>query len=84
MKKIISIFIVVLALAIPLRAQVFMIDDDHNLRTESEDVLSVVPLNGVTWDQTNELYTPLGNSILLLAVFGGAYLLRKKTQQENN
>ena len=70
-----------IALAMPVRAQVFMVEDDHNLRTESEDVLGIVPLNGATWDQSNESYTPLGTGILLLSALGGAYLLKKKKQQ---
>jgi len=82
MRKVITIFIVTLALALPVRAQVFMVEDDHNLRSETEDVLGVIPTNGVTYDQSNEPYAPLGEGLLLLTTLGAAYLLQKKKENK--
>ena len=86
MKKVITIFIVALALALPVRAQVFMVEDDHNMRSETEDVLGIVPMNGQTLDQANdpEAFAPLGEGILLLTALGGAYLLNKKRKNKSH
>lgn len=78
MKKKINILILGLLLSTAAQAQIFMTEDDHNLRSRSSEVLGVVPLNGVNYDQTNETYTPIGEGVLLLAALGGAYLLKKK------
>lgn len=79
MKKTLIIFTLLITLAAPLRAQVFMLDGDENYRTpEDPEVFAGLPENfglGVDW------YTPVGDGIALLVAFGGAYLLKKKTKK---
>lgn len=81
MKKKINILILGLLLSTAAQAQIFMTEDDHNLRSGSSEDLGVVPLNGVNYDQTNETYTPIGEGVLLLAALGGAYLLKKRNNK---
>ena len=82
MKKILKIVIIAAALmmgaANDSQAQVFIMENESNLREDTEDVLGwpVNPQNG--YGTSNDEYTPLGDGILLLAALGGAYLLRKK------
>ncbi len=76
MKKKLIIFTLLLTLAGPMRAQVFMLDGDENYR-EPEDpaVFADLPENfglGVDW------YAPMGDGLALLAALGGAYFLKKK------
>lgn len=79
MKKIITILTLALALALPMHAQVFILEDETNeFRNETEvngDWNNVI-VHGSQDDQTN--YMPLGNGIALLVAFGGAYLLNRK------
>lgn len=85
MKKVRIIFsIIAFALALPASAQIFMAEDELNMRKDPEDVLSnvFIPVNGALADQANPVYTPLGEGILLLTALGGAYLLNKK--RKNN
>lgn len=81
MKKKLIIFTLLLTLAAPMHAQVFMMDGDENYR-ESEDpeVFAGLPENyglGVDW------YTPMGDGLALLAALGSAYLLKKKKKKSN-
>ena len=80
MKKILLIFTLFLALAAPMRAQVFMMDGDENYRDpEDPGVFAGLPENyglGVDW------YTPVGDGILLFAALGGAYLLNKRKKSK--
>ena len=78
MKKILLIFTLFLTLAAPLRAQVFIMEEDEN---EFRNVFGNGEWNNVIYhgsgdDQTN--YLPVGEGIMLLSALGGAYLLRKK------
>ena len=82
MKKILKIVVIAAALmtgaATDSHAQVFIMENESNLREDTEDVLGwpVNPQNG--YGTSNDEYTPLGDSILLFAALGGAYLLRKR------
>ena len=69
--------LLLLVLAAPLRAQVFMTEDEMNLRTseDAEDPF-ILQSGGLEYDQTN--WVPVGSGIVLLTALGGAYLLRKK------
>ena len=84
MKKILKIVIIAAALmmgaANDSQAQVFIMENESNLREDTEDVLGwpVNPQNG--YGTSNDEYTPLGDGILLLAALGGAYLLKKKNK----
>lgn len=84
MKKKIHIIIaaLLLLLASTAPAQVFMTEDDDNLRVEEGDmdVFGRIPYHGVDYDQAND-YAPVGDGILLLGVLGGAYLLGKRKKE---
>lgn len=82
MKKILKIVMIAAALmtgaATDSQAQVFVMENESNLREDTEDVLGwpVNPQNG--YGTSNDEYTPVGDGLLLLAALGGAYLLKKK------
>ena len=81
-KRIVSamaILALVLGTTISANAQIFLDDDDVNLRGNGDgnmDIGNIIPQHNVDWDQAN--YTPVGEGLLLLSVLGGAYLLGKK------
>ena len=79
MKKILLIFTLFLALAAPMRAQVFIMEEDENDRVTNVfgngDWNNII-VHGSADDQTN--WVPLGEGILLLSALGGAYLLKMK------
>ena len=81
-KKILTIVIVVLLSLTTHTAysQIFLMDFDQgeNPRVESEDMWLIIPIEGLESDQ----YVPIGDSILLLAGLGGAYLLAKKKKKD--
>ena len=78
----------VLLLSMPLRAQVFMTQDDLEKERDGQwsDIGLIIPIHEQDFDQAEEApeedYTPLGSGIVLLAALGGAYLLGKK--RKNN
>ena len=77
MKKILLIFSILLALAAPMRAQVFIMEEDEN---EFRNVFgngewNNIIVHGSADDQAN--FVPLGEAVLLLTALGGAYLVRK-------
>ena len=79
MKKILLIFTLFLALAAPMRAQVFIMEEDENQRVENvfgNGEWNNIIVHGSADDQTN--WVPMGGGVLLLAALGGAYLLRKR------
>ena len=82
MKKILLIFTLFLTLAAPMRAQVFIMEDDEN---EFRNVFgngewNNVIVHGSPDDQTN--WVPLGGGMFLLAAMGGAYLLKRKKENK--
>ena len=83
-KRIVSamaILALVLGTTMTANAQIFLDDDDMNVREHGNmDVGNIIPQHGVDWDQAD--YTPVGEGIVLLSVLGGAYLLGKKRQKE--
>ena len=87
MKKKIHIIIaaLLLLLASTAPAQVFMTEDDDNLRVEAGDmdVFGRIPYHGVDYDQAND-YAPVGEGIMLLTVLGGAYLLGRNRRNKVN
>lgn len=79
MKKILTIFMLLLALTASLRAQVFIMEEDENQRVDNvfgNGQWNNIIVHGSTDDQMN--YMPLGEGILLLAALGGAYLINKR------
>lgn len=81
MKKRVKILALGLLLTTAAQAQIFMTEDDQNSRMGTQTDLGVIPLNGSMDDQSNETYTPIGEGIILLSAFGGAYLLNKKKKK---
>lgn len=81
-KRIVSamaILALVLGTTMTVNGQIFLDDDDMNMRSGEHggmDVGNIIPQHGVDWDQAD--YTPVGEGIALLSVLGGAYLLGKK------
>ena len=85
MKKILLIFTLVLTLAAPMRAQVFIMEEDENDRVDNvfgNGQWNNIIVHGSPDDQTN--WVPLGEGILMLTALGGAYLMRKKKSSNNN
>ena len=82
MKKILLIFTLFLALAAPMRAQVFIMEEDENDRVTNVfgngDWNNII-VHGSADDQTN--WVPLGEAVLLLSALGGAYLLKKRKRE---
>jgi len=84
MKKRIHILLAALlmAMAIPMQAQIVTMDDEENLRAPGDlGDWGRIPNHGVEYDQYNQL-APIGEGILLLAALGGAYLVGKKRKEE--
>ena len=82
MKKTLIIFTLLLTLAAPMRAQVFVMEEDEN---EFRNVFgngewNNVIVHGTADDQTN--YVPLGDGLLLLVTLGGIYLLNSKKENK--
>ena len=83
MKKILLIFTLFLALSAPMRAQVFIMEEDENDRVNNvfgNGEWNNIIVHGSADDQAN--FVPLGEAVLLLTALGGAYLLRKKKTHE--
>ena len=82
-KRVIGLIAVFTVLSMPVSAQVFYLDIDgennhRNGELESPDLFIIG--HGLTQDQSND-YVPVGSGSLLLAAFGGAYLLGKKKKK---
>ena len=85
MKKILLILTLFLTLAAPMRAQVFIMEEDENDRVNNvfgNGQWNNIIVHGSADDQTN--WVPLGEGILMLTALGGAYLMRKKKSSNNN
>lgn len=81
MMKIAMVLLTVLFMAVvPLKAQIFIADDEFEgmMRLAESEYVLVVPLEGSDADQ----YVPVGDGMLLLAGLGGAYLLKKRHKKE--
>ena len=77
------IFAVALLLsAEPLRAQVFIQDDEFegSMRVGTNEFDLVVPMDGSDVDQ----YVPLGEGVLAMAMLGGAYLMTKRKKNRKD
>ena len=76
--KKVSVLLMLIGLAIPTQAQVFMVDEDaYNNRQSESDINAVIPYHFVEIDQENS-YAPLGEGLALLVAMGGAYALAKR------
>lgn len=78
MKKILTIFTLFLALAAPMHAQVFMVED-HNDPDRDGTVLDTygdVIYHASQHDQIN--FAPLGQGLAVMTALGACYLLGKR------
>ena len=85
MKKILLLFTLLLTLAAPMRAQVFVMEEDESSRVDNvfgNGQWNNIIVHGSADDQAN--FVPLGSGLWVMTVLGGAYLLskRKKTLDE--
>lgn len=80
MKKTMVLLTVLIMTVAPLKAQVFIADDEFEgmMRLAESEYVLVVPNQASDADQ----FTPIGDGVLLLAGLGGAYLLRKRKKKE--
>ena len=78
--KLIATVVLMLFLALPAHAQVFIMEEDveSNIRVVGSEFVVPVPYQGGDLDQ----YLPLGDGLLLLAGLGGAYLLGKRRKEQ--
>ena len=82
MRKSIILLVTMLMMALPMRAQVFLTQEDLDSERQGqwEDIGLIIPIHEQDFDQA-EPYTPVGSGIVLLTVLGGAYLLGKKNRK---
>ena len=81
MKKIVVLLTVLFMAVVPMKAQVFIADDEFEgmMRQEESEFVLFVPVQAQDGDQS---YSPIGSGVLLLAGLGGAYLLTKRKKQK--
>ena len=87
MKKKSIAIIVILFLAIQSAVgQIILTEEDvginQRLSGDANTFGVMVPLQNSNLDQWKENHIPLGNGLLLLAGFGGAYLIRKRKNEK--
>ena len=77
-----AMIIMLLFIAVPTQAQVFIMDEDQagNIRVNDPTFALPVPYQGTSLDEI--YYSPLGSGWLLLAGFGGYYLLKKRKEDK--
>ena len=78
------LLVVMLLMALPMRSQVFMTQEDLNKdRSQKwEDAGLVVPIHERDFGEEEEDYVPMGSGLAMLAILGGAYLLGKKRNEK--
>lgn len=81
MKKTVVLLTVLFMAVVPMKAQVFIADDEFEgmMRQEESEFVLFVPVQAQDGDQS---YSPIGSGVLLLAGLGGAYLLTKRKKQK--
>ena len=83
MRKSYILLVVMLLMALPMRSQVFLTQEDldNERQGQWEDIGLIIPIHEQDFDQAEE-FTPMGSGIALLAALGGAYLLGKKRKEQ--
>ena len=75
-----------LLLAVPVRAQIFIMDEEEGVgrRGATGGELPNIPGLNEGYDQfeDDETYAPLGGGVLILGCLGGAYLRGKRRKEE--
>ena len=83
MKKRIHILLATLmmALTLPMQAQILTMDDEENQRTGTTiNEFGRIPTQWETHDQAME-FAPLGEGLFVLAALGGAYLIGRRRKE---
>ena len=80
MRKILVLMAVLMLFVGPMKAQIFIADDEFEgtLRLEEDEFVLFVPNQGHDGDQ----FVPISDGLLGLTVLGGAYLLTKRKKEE--
>ena len=83
MRKSIILLVTMLLMAVPMRSQVFLTQEDLDSERQGqwEDIGLIIPIHEQDFDQA-EPWAPVGSGIAVLAALGGAYLLGKKRREE--
>ena len=83
MRKSIILLVTMLLMAVPMRSQVFLTQEDLDSERmgQWEDIGLIIPIHEQDFDQA-EPWAPVGSGIAVLAALGGAYLLGKKCREE--
>lgn len=82
MKKILLLFTLLLTLAAPMRAQVFVMEEDESSRVDNvfgNGQWNNIIVHGSADDQTN--FVPLGSGLLVMTTLGGVYLLGRRNKE---
>lgn len=83
-KRTIAIIVIAFLAIGPAIGQIILTEEDVGINqrlTGDPGTFNVmVPLQNSNLDQWKEEYVPLGNGLFLLVGLGGAYLLKKKTE----
>ena len=80
MKKRILTMATALTLTISASAQVFILENDEELREEEE--LIDFNIDNPDFGEGTDFYAPIGSGALLLAAMGGAYYLLNKRKEK--
>jgi len=83
MRKSYILLVAMLLLALPMRSQVFLTQEDLDSERDGqwEDIGLIIPIHEQDFDQAEE-FAPIGSGIMMLAVLGGAYLLGKRKEKK--
>ena len=84
MRKSLMLLVTMLLMAMPMRSQVFLTQEDLDSERDGqwEDLGLIIPIHEQDFDQA-EPYAPVGSGIAVLAALGGAYLLGKTRREED-
>ena len=84
MRKSMIMLVTMLLMAMPLRSQVFLTQEDLDSERDGQwqDIGLIIPIHEADFDQA-EPFAPVGSGIAMLAALGGAYLLGKKRREED-
>ena len=83
MRKSIILLVTMLLMALPMRSQVFLTQEDLDSERDGQwaDIGLIIPIHEQDFDQA-EPFAPVGSGIAVLAMLGGAYLLGKKNKKD--
>ena len=83
MRKSFILLVTMLFMALPMRSQVFLTQEDLDSERDGqwEDIGLIIPIHEQDFDQA-EPWAPVGSGITLLTALGGAYLLGKRRKED--